>query len=301
MDELTAVLAEQHGAITTGQALAAGLSRHAIAHRVASERWVRAHRGTYLTVTAAGDRTSRLVAGLLYAGHHATLRRWTAAEVHGLARQRGDVVELWVPATRSVTPTAGLSIRRTSCLSETDRRTVRGLAVTSIERTLLDLCAALRTERSRLALVAEVLQAGRTKAARLEQCLRHQPAVEGARRLEEILAMLRPGFESGLEQQLGRHLAAAGLRPVCQQSVTLLEGSQVRLDFAFPAERVNVEADGAAFHLTPAQRDADILRDEGLRRAGWEVVRASTSQIRHEPAAVVGRVRAALEERRRMA
>lgn len=301
MDELQTLLTRQHGAITAGQALAAGLTRHAIAHRLDSGRWVRAHRGVYLTVAAARDRTAWLSAALLYAGRHAILCGRTAAELHGLSTTRSNVIELWVPATRCVSPAPGLLVRRTSCLAEGDRRTLQGLAVTSLERTVVDICAALPGERNRVALVAEVLQARRTTAARLQRCLERHPTVRGARRLQAVLAMLRPGFESVLEVELGRQLAAAGLYPVCQHPVTLPDGRRVRLDFAFVAERVNLEADGVAFHLRPNQHDADVLRDEQLRRMGWEVVRASTSAIRGDPASVVRRVYAALDARRLIA
>lgn len=298
MSELEALLHKQHGAITTTQALATGLTRHAIEHRLNSGRWLRAHRGVYLTIAAAGHRTAQLSAALLYAGLGATLRGWTAAELHGLRNTCSAQVEIWVPAARSVAVVPGLRVRRTSCLPDIDRRAVGGLAVTSIERTLIDLCTALPGERQRIALVAEVLQAGRTSPHRLRMCLRRQATARGAGRLQQVLTTLQPGFESGLEEQLGRHLAGAGLHPICQHKMTLADGRRIRLDFAFPAEQVNVEADGAAFHLSPSQRDADLLRDEALRRMGWEVVRASTAQVRGDPAAVVRRVRAALEARR---
>ncbi len=66
-----------------------------------------------------------------------------------------------------------------------------------------------------------------------------------------------------------------------------------RVDFAFPAQRLVVEAHGWAWH--DAVRDAD--RDAHLAVLGWMTLRFTGSEIFHDVAGVAARVATALEER----
>ncbi len=91
-----------------------------------------------------------------------------------------------------------------------------------------------------------------------------------------------------IEDQLYRAMRTAGMTPRVQYGI-----GRYRVDFAFPPERLAVEADGRGWH--DAERDA--RRDEHLRRLGWEVIRFSGSRIYRDVAAVVRDVAGALEPR----
>ncbi|MCW2744633.1 MAG: hypothetical protein JWM48_1183 [Mycobacterium sp.] len=96
--ELEELLARQHGAVSFGQAVAAGLSRHA----VATDRWRRVLPRTYVVVGRdAGDLTW-WAAALLWAPEGSALSHGTAAVVHGLpVLAPGGGTELTVPGGRS--------------------------------------------------------------------------------------------------------------------------------------------------------------------------------------------------------
>lgn len=66
-----------------------------------------------------------------------------------------------------------------------------------------------------------------------------------------------------------------------------------RADFAFPAQRLVVEADGRAWH--DAQRDA--ARDAHLESLGWQTLRFSGSEIYRGASGAASRVVNALEQR----
>src|SRR5689334_21624197 len=71
----------QHGLVHHAQRLAAGLTRHAIAHLIRSGRLRRIHRGVYATHTLPLDALARYHAAVLACGDGALLSHWSAAAV----------------------------------------------------------------------------------------------------------------------------------------------------------------------------------------------------------------------------
>ena len=69
------------------------------------------------------------------------------------------------------------------------------------------------------------------------------------------------------------------------------------MDFAFPAVRVAVEADGAAYHEGPRQQ-RDRKRDWILRRNGWTVKRFHGTTIYHKAANCAYVIKQEVERRR---
>lgn len=78
------ILQLQAGVITRAQALAAGLSRHALSARLDSGRWQRLHSGVYAAFSGKPDREVRQWATVLGAGPRAVLSHQSAAGLHGL-------------------------------------------------------------------------------------------------------------------------------------------------------------------------------------------------------------------------
>jgi very-short-patch-repair endonuclease len=70
------------------------------------------------------------------------------------------------------------------------------------------------------------------------------------------------------------------------------------LDFAFPAERVDVECDGWEAHgRKRAQFEEDRRRDAALSAAGWVVLRLTWLQITRRPAWVATSIQRTLAVR----
>lgn len=88
------------------------------------------------------------------------------------------------------------------------------------------------------------------------------------------------------------------LPPSYRQHTIQLAGRPVYLDRYFPAERVDVELDGAAWHGHPGQRERDLRRDAALSALGILVVRYSYRRMFGEPELVVEELRAILARRR---
>jgi len=92
--------------------------------------------------------------------------------------------------------------------------------------------------------------------------------------------------ESALEDALLRVLRQAGLPAPVRQS----EVAGVRLDFAYPAYRLGIEADSRIWH--GARVDVQRNRDKGnlLVAQGWRMLHFTWSDIRRTPAYVVDSV-----------
>jgi DNA helicase-2/ATP-dependent DNA helicase PcrA len=80
-----------------------------------------------------------------------------------------------------------------------------------------------------------------------------------------------------IEYRLLQAMRNAGLSPSCQFEVA----RRFRVDFAFPAAQLAVEADGRAWH-DPLR---DQRRDRELERLGWSVLRFTGSEIVRDSAA----------------
>jgi hypothetical protein len=68
----------------------------------------------------------------------------------------------------------------------------------------------------------------------------------------------------------------------------------VEVDFAWPALRVAVEIDSAAYHQTERALVNDPARDRALMLAGWRVIRFSDRDLIERPEQVAAQMRAFL-------
>jgi hypothetical protein len=136
------VLRRQAGTISRRQALAAGMSRSAVAVRVAEGRWRPVHPGVCLASTHDWTAETWVWAAMLWAGQPATLSGLTAAWWHGLLAEWPGVVEVTVPRRQRLGVRPNLLVRRRD-LHPTDRQQRRGLMVTGQALTALEAAVAL--------------------------------------------------------------------------------------------------------------------------------------------------------------
>lgn len=171
-----------------------------------------------------------------------------------------------------------------------------GIPCTPLDRTVLDLGAVLAPD----AYAALVLELVRTKAITWlelhEVLVRHaRRGRDGCGRLRAILeaeAHLTPTM-SRFEHLLEQLLVANGLpAPIRQHPVHTGDGRLLGLiDLCYPAERVAIEADGAAFHGRE-QFDHDRRRQNQLVLEGWTVLRFTWSMLLREQWSIVQAVQA---------
>lgn len=232
----------------------------------------------------------RLWAAVLACGgiDAAVVSHRSAAAVLDLLPTPGGPVEVTTLARSASTPT--IRVHRSRTLDRVaDILRHEGLPVTSPTRTLLDLAEVLSPHRlERACHRAEHLR--QLDAAALliplpgRRSIALTQAVEGlARRGPEI-------SRSELEERFLALVAEHGLpQPQVNARVCGYE-----VDFSWPAERLIVEIDGRATHLTPTAFENDRRRDAILQVAGYRVVRFTYRQVVWRSQSVVGVLRALL-------
>lgn len=273
-----------HGSIRRSDVQRAAGSDAALRREVRAGRMRREHWGVYVDVRHDFDEHARWAAALLRAGAGAHLSHATAAAVHDLSIEgptTDGAIHLTVPHERRPRPMPGVVLHRSARLPPADRIRRHDLAVTGVERTVLDICPTFARERDRTAFIAQVLQTGRTTRTRLLACADRSGGVRGARMLVSVLTLLAPGYETEPEFGLARICHRAGLHVQPQRTI-VVGGRSYRLDLLDDGLLIDAEADGSG-HLSVALREEDADRDLVLRAVGLEVIRFTNRRIRQEP------------------
>lgn len=278
-DRVIANLANrQYGVVGRQQLLDAGLGRGMIRLRLQAGRLHRMHPGVYSVGHRIVPREGKWVAAVLAGGEGTVISHRSAAALWGL-RKDADGVEITTPrSTRS-----SRSLRRHCAKLPRDEVTLkRGIPVTTVSRTLLDLAAALAPKDfERAVREAEVLRL--PDRPPLSELLVRYPGQRGARTVRTVLERLSrlPGgiTRSPLEDRFLRLSQRTGL-PAPETNVTLSLGNRrYEADCLWRKQRLILELDGHEAHGTRAAFEGDRERDRRLQAAGWTVVRATSRQL----------------------
>jgi hypothetical protein len=262
----------QFGVLARGQAVQAGMTERQVDHLVARGLWAVAFDGVYRPGGSAPSPAQDLMAACLAAGPGAMASHRSAAWLHGLlpAPKRPEI-SVVRPARGPQTP--AILVHRPRTIDRLDVGTVRGIRATRVERTLVDLAAALPVDELEDVL-DQALHSQATRVARL--CWRLAVIGLNGRRNATLLARLvyerggGPACESALETRVSRLLRREGY-PVSGQVTVRDNGFEARIDFVV-APKVGVEALGFAFHGRGVAFRRDRRREARLRSLGWTLV-----------------------------
>lgn len=259
LPELERLATSQDGLLTRADVLAAGVPQDTLAGWVRSGRLRVVHRGVYaLTGTPASVRQQARAAVLATRHPAAAASFETAALVH-------RVGVLATAGTPHVTlPTAVHRPSRTTLqvhrcdLGPADIIDLDGLRATALPRTLRDLL----TAGDRLAAVwacEAALRSGSVDAPDLDDVLSRCTGRRYSVQMRQWRALVDARSESPLETAIRLLLLDAGAPAlVPQHAVRTVDGHLIaRLDLAWPAARLVIEADGREPHsgLVPVFRD----------------------------------------------
>lgn len=276
--ELAAIATRQHGVVTRAQLEELGLSRRAIGRRISSGHLDPLYRGVYAVGHRAVSREGRWLAAVLAVGDGAVLSHRSAAALWGLRATARARIE--VTTERALRSRPGIQLHRAGVAAD-EVAVERGVPVTSVHRTLVDLAAVLpRADLRRAVEQAEALRLA--DPLPLDAVVRRHARRRGVARLR---AMLDDGIEptvtrSELERRFLSFLEASGL-PRPEVNATLTIGARTfEVDCLWRSARVIVELDGARHHSTRAAFERDRERDRVLQAAGWRVMRVTWRQLR---------------------
>jgi predicted transcriptional regulator of viral defense system len=267
---LSGLAQRQHGVVSRAQLHAQGVAGTAITRWLRAGRLHRIHPHVYALGHRAIPLEGQLWAALLYAGGGAVLSHTTAAWIWSLIDAEPRWIDLVARDRRRSLP--GVRVQRRRLVERAD---CRGLPVTSVARTLLDLAGTLSYRQLRRAMseadyrglldpseIAAVLGRGRSGSRALRRALgTHLPE------LAQTVSVLEERFFELCEM--------AGL-PLPEVNASV---GSMRVDALWPAQRVAVELDGGDAHGSWAQIKRDRQRELALRAKGLQVVRYTWEQI----------------------
>ena len=283
------IAVRQHGLATRAQLLAAGLTKRQIDRRLSLGQLLAVYQSVYRVPSARLTYDQAVLAACLATGGVASHR--CAARlfrIRGFERYRK--VEICVDAARAP-ELDGVVAHRVKGL---ERTWIGHLPVVVPAEVLLQLAAVapIRVEGA----VNDVLCREMTTLTGLVRFLQRRGAQgrNGTRLLRELVAeQVRAGAptESWLEDRLLEFVRARGYPTPTRQLRVQLPGRRVRLDFAWPEWRLDLEGDGRLFHTSPGDRRRDAARDAALGEVAWVVERVSWLQLVETPDAVDARLR----------
>ena len=286
---LAHLAARQHGVVSLAQLRALGLGKRGAAHRAARGRLHRVHRGVYAVGHPRLTPEGRSLAALLACGPRSVLSHRSAAAAWGIRASAQTLIEV-TTSNRGRRAPPGVQLRLTRSLRAEDVTRLRGLPVTTVARTLVDLACVLAP--SALARAVHEAEFRRLlDVAAVEAVLARANGRRGTAALRTALAEPSPGAtRSALEE---RFLSLVrGRLPAPRLNANLWVGGElIEVDAAWRDARVAVELDGAAAHRTSRAFHRDRARDLGLAAEGWVVVRLTWPQLIHEPERIVGELR----------
>ena len=232
------------------------------------------------------------MAAVLASGPCAVLSHRSAASLWRIRATTRSLIE--VTASRQCSR-PGIQTHRGSVPAD-EMTVLRGIPVTTVPRTLLDLAAMLpRRQVERAVNEAEVLQL--FDALSLADLVARHPRRRGVASIGALLAARSHGSgmtRSELEERFLVLLDQAGLpSPDVNRSVHV-SGRWIEGDCVWLPQRVIAELDGHAFHATAAAFERDRSRDRVLQAAGWRVVRITWRQLHDDSAALVADLRGLL-------
>lgn len=293
----------QHGVFSLTQAKARGMAPGQVKRRVSAGRWSRELPGVYAVEGAPSSWRRRLKAAVLWFGPRCAFSHRTAAALWGLPRFQREEGQVVIASSIHRPGASGLRVVRMRRLLPRDLTFVEGFRVTTIERTLLDLCA----EEGAADVEATIDDALRLKLTTLEKLQRFLERHGGARGMPVLRALVerRAGLggvpESALEARVLALLDDNGLpRPVLQQQVKA-HGRRYRLDFRFEGAPVVIEADGYAWHSTVRAFEADRRRVNALTARGLRVLRWTWAALEERPEELLDELRWVLAQTTRRA
>jgi hypothetical protein len=263
----------QWGLVTRDQLIERGMSTRGISDWVRDGRLLRLHRGIYAYGHDRLRIEGRWLAAVLACGPGAALSHRSAALLWEIRQSSSGLVDVTVPSQNGRCERVGIRIHRSARLAADEVTAERGIPVTTLARTLLDLADVIHPQGLKRA-ITEAEYRGRFDLTSLTAVVHNNPGRRGAK-------VMRAAEQAGHRTRSpleDRFLAFVDRwRVEDPESNVWLEGYEV--DFLWRRVGLVVELDGAAEHGTRAAVRRDRKRDRVLWRAGFRTMRLTDDAL----------------------
>lgn len=291
---LQEIALEGGGLVDRATARARGVPDHAVEQEARIGRLVVVQPGTFRPAATPATPALSQRAALLAAGPDAALSHRTAATRLGLVKGFEEAIDVLVPHHRRVR-LIGARVHRTLSLPDRHVQLDDGLRTTTVDRTLADLGASVRSAVVARAMEQAVIE-GRTTIRRLYRLIddhgqRGRTGIGALRAALDDWVMSDRPPDSALEVMFARLVRRAGLpAPEYQYEIRDADGFVARVDAAWPEAVLVVEVDGFHAHASAAALQHDLSRQNRLVRLGWTVLRFTWRDVVRRPAKVAAMV-----------
>jgi hypothetical protein len=263
------------GIATRPELLQAGLSSDEIRHRLEIGALLPEYPGVYRVGHRAPNLESSYMAAVKACGDGALLSGLAAAHLLGLVKGKAPPPEVTAPTRRR-------AARYSPSICRNDGTKWKGIPVTTVPRTLIDLAPRLSEERlARACHEAGVLH--KTTPAMVERLLKQN--APGATKLRAVLRGDAKVLLSKLEKRFVERLRGAGL-PLPETNKV---ASGRRVDCRWPEHKLTVELNSYTFHNSKHSWQQDYTRQreaydrgDAFRSYTWEDVFEGPGQMMRE-------------------
>jgi hypothetical protein len=175
----------------------------------------------------------------------------------------------------------GVRLHRSGLLRDPDVTRLRGVWVTTPERTLCDLSSRLDPQTLGRA-IDDFLRRRLTTYGRIYNLALRLPSAPGRSQAKMLRVLLARGpeaelRESDLEDYVYESLRRYGVPLPVPQHPVVLNGRTRRIDHCYPESRLALEAMGFAYHGMRDRFDDDALRENELELAGFRLLTFTTA------------------------
>ncbi len=282
-DRLAALARRQHGVWTRRQAFECGFTDKMIRVRTGRGEWICLDTAVYAHAMSLPTWERSVMAAVLAEPWAAASHR-SAAVLHGLRGFRPGRAEITVRAGANAR--GRLAVVHRGVDVPTVR--VRGIDVTSVPHTFIDLAQVVSEERLRIAL-DDLIRRAPTSLDQVRDRY-SELAPRGGRRLSPLKAVLLrygtapPCTESELEHHLHAVLDDPRVPAIHWQApFPGQQPGEQRVDGLIPDWSIVVEGDGRAWHTRVDDFERDRRRDAEAAAHGLLTLRFTWNQITHEP------------------
>lgn len=283
---IAGIASRSHGVVSRSELLEAGVSPPRIRRRIEKGVLIVVHRGVYRVGHQAPSREALYIAAVKACGNRSAVCGLAAAHLWGLIKGSLPRPEVLGPVMRQV---PGVVTHRAYELQGSELTSWRGIPLTSVPRTLVDLASSLsKPALARACHEAEVIH--HTTPAQVEEVLALRSNARGVGALRRILHGGMPISLSRLESRFLERLRAARLPlPATNQRV-----GGFRVDCRWPEHRLTVELDSYRFHNSRHSWEKDRLREREARARGDEFRRYAPTDVFEDPAFMLCELRSLL-------
>jgi very-short-patch-repair endonuclease len=286
---LSQIASRAYGLVTRAQALRAGVTPDELKHRVRAGALIRVHRGVYRVGHHAPSYEAHYLAAVLAGGDGALLSGFAAAHLHRLIKGPPPPPEVTAPTVRRI---RGIRTKRRVRPNAREATRVRGIPVTTVERTLIDIAPSLAVDKLAQACHEAGVRYG-TTPARVAAVLARVPSAPGARKLRAVLEGDASVTLSKLEER--------ALKLVRDDGLVLPETNRPagghRVDLRWPAQRLTVELDGYHYHRSRHAWEQDRKREREARARGDDFRRFTHDDVFETPEVYLRELRAVIPRR----